>query len=46
VSARASECQKLKIVGYTSMALNPSMFEQHQFGTAGDEGVNNALVEQ
>jgi len=24
LSARAPECQKLKMVGYTSMALNPS----------------------
>ena len=36
LSARAPECQKLKMVGYTSMAP----FEQQQFGTAGVEGVN------
>jgi len=32
------ECQKLKMVGYTSMALNPL---QQQFGTAGVEEVKS-----
>ena len=39
LSARAPRCQKLKLVGYTSMAL-ARPFEQQQFGTADVEGVN------
>ena len=39
LSARAPECQKLKTVGYTSMAL-AEPFKNQQFGTAGVEGVN------
>jgi len=39
LSARAPECKKLKMVGYTS--IGTGRFEQQQFGTASVEGVNN-----
>jgi len=42
LSARATDCQKLKVVGYTSMAAKT--FKQQQFGTAGVERVNPTSV--
>ena len=38
LGARASECQKIKIIGLDQYGVEPS--EQQQFGTAGVERVN------
>ena len=40
LSARAPESQKLKMVDWTSMVLDPSKLGHQQLGTAGTEGVN------
>ena len=34
----------LKMVGYTSMVLNPSNSTEHQFGTAGVEGAKLVIA--
>ena len=39
LSARAPECQKIKNGGLDRYGAG--LFEQQQFGTAGNEGVNN-----